>query len=185
MAVLSLRRAVRWSIGIYPRRLIPTTTQLALRRDLGAEFGRRNEEVRTVSARSRRAALSWVAPANPLPPLPMPFFPNTHRPSLPLVLRRLAHFPSEILSIPIRHQHPFFYGSHPCPMSSFALFPPLPPIHKERERRRLKKSHPLREGRIALVDMAGRYSFSDGEGTARTTRSATPSDVSSVDEHVL
>ena len=31
--------------------------------------------------------------------------------------------------------------------------------------------------------MAGRYSFSDGEGSARNTRSATPSDVSSVDEH--
>ena len=107
MAVLSLWQAVRWSIGIYLRRLI-TTTQLALRRDLGAEFGRRDEEVRTVSARSRRAALSRFAPANPLPPLPMPFFPNTHRPSLPLVLRRLARFPSKIPSIPIRHQHPFF-----------------------------------------------------------------------------
>ena len=69
-------------------------------------------------------------------------------------------------------------------MSSLALLPPSPPIHKERERRRLrKKSRPLREARIELVNMAGRYSFSDGEGSARNTRSATPSDVSSVDEH--
>jgi hypothetical protein len=63
------------------------------------------------------------------------------------------------------------------------LVPPSLPIHKERERRRLrKKSRPFREGRIELVDMAGRYSFSDGEGPARNARSVTPSDVSSVDE---
>jgi len=68
-------------------------------------------------------------------------------------------------------------------MSSLALLPPSPPIHKERGRRRLrKKIRPLREGRIELVDMASRYSFSDGEGPARNARSATPSDVSSVDE---
>jgi len=33
-----------------------------------------------------------------------------------------------------------------------------------------------------LVDMAGRYSFSDSEDSARNARSATPSDLSSVDE---
>jgi len=56
-------------------------------------------------------------------------------------------------------------------------------MHKERERKWLrKKSHPLREGRIELVDMAGRYSFSDSEDPARNARSATPSDLSSVDE---
>ena len=33
-----------------------------------------------------------------------------------------------------------------------------------------------------LFDMAGQYSFSDGEGPARNARSATPLDVSSVDE---
>ena len=38
-------------------------------------------------------------------------------------------------------------------------------------------------GRIQLVNMARRYSFSDSEGSARNARSATPSDVSSVDEH--
>ena len=41
----------------------------------------------------------------------------------------------------------------------------------------------LPRGRIQLVNMAGRYSFSDGEGSARNARSAMPSDVSSVDEH--
>ena len=72
-----------------------------------AEFGHRDED-RTVIPWSRRAALSRFAPANPSPPPPMPFFPNTHLPSLPLVLQRPACFPSEIPSIPIRHQHPLF-----------------------------------------------------------------------------
>ena len=76
-------------------------------------------------------------------------------------------------------------------MSSLALLPPSPPIHKKRERRWLKKkARPLREGRIELVDMAGRDSFLDGEGPARNARSATPSVVPSADEryqhhHVL
>jgi len=52
--------------------------------------------------------------------------------------------------------------------------------------RRSSRPHP--EGRIEFVNMAGRYSFSDGEGPARNSRSATPSDMSSVDgryHHVL
>ena len=70
-------------------------------------------------------------------------------------------------------------------MSGFALLPPSPTIHKERERRRLqKKSRPCPEGTIELVGMAGQYLFSDGEAPTKNGRSATPmSDVSSTDEY--
>jgi len=45
-------------------------------------------------------------------------------------------------------------------MSDSTLLSPLPPIHIERERRRLwKNSRPRPEGRIELVDMTGGYSF--------------------------
>ena len=209
-------------MAIYPRGLIPITTQLALRRntrkigmmisksrrgitrlggpgclrrdesrgdevelqakrdDLDAKFGHRGEEDRTVA----RFAL-----ANPLPlPLPpMAFFPsNNQRPSPEPFLRSPT---ASVFSIPNTiHTNssstPLVYGSHPCLMSSLALLPPPPPIHKERERKKLwKKSRPLREGRIELVDKAGWHSFSDGEGPARNARFATTSNVSSVDEH--
>ena len=158
----------------------------AKRDDLDAEFGRRDEEDRTVTARSRRAALSRFAPPNPSPPPPMPFFPSNNQHPSPEPFPRSPT--ASVFSVPntiytYSSSTPLVYGSHPRPMSSLALLPPSPPIHKERERRRLrKKSRPLREGTIELVDMAGRYSFSDGEGLPRNTRSATPSDVSSVDE---
>jgi hypothetical protein len=48
----------------------------AKRDESNQEFGRRDEEDRTVTARSRRAALSRFASANPSPPLPMPLFPT-------------------------------------------------------------------------------------------------------------
>jgi serine/arginine repetitive matrix protein 2 len=158
----------------------------AKRGDLDAEFGRRDEEDRTVTARSRRAALSRFAPPNPSPPPPMPFFPSNNQHPSPEPFPRSPT--ASVFSVPntiytYSSSTPLVYGSYPRPMSSLALLPPSPPIHKERERRRLrKKSRPLREGTIELVDMAGRYSFSDGEGSARNARSATPSDVSSVDE---
>ena len=50
------------------------------------------------------------------------------------------------------------------------LVPPFRRLYTKNDRRRLrKKGRPLREGRIELVDKAGRYSFSDGEGPARNT----------------
>jgi hypothetical protein len=54
----------------------------AKRDDLDAEFGRRNEEDRAVTAQSRHAALSRFALPNPSPPPPIPFFPwNNQHPS--------------------------------------------------------------------------------------------------------
>jgi hypothetical protein len=41
-------------------------------------------------------------------------------------------------------------------------------MHKEQERRRLrKKSHPCSEGTTKLIDMAEPYSFLDGKGPTR------------------
>jgi len=98
---------------------------------------------------------------------------HTHPHNLFLVLQSPACFPFRTLSIPIHLRPPFFYGSHPRPFSGFASLPPSPLICKERERRLRKKSRPHPEGRIELVDMTGRYSFSHGEGPMKNG-SATP-----------
>jgi len=181
----SLWRAARWKTRIYPICLIPTTIQLALQRntrkvgmtiskleakrdELDAGFGRRDED-RAVTARSRRAALSRFASANPwLPPLMLFFAANNQCPSPGL----LPRFPTgSVSSIPntIRtysSSTPLFYGPHPRLMSGLDFLPSSPPIHKEWERRRLrKKNRPYSEGRIELVDMAHRYSFSVLEPT--------------------
>ena len=107
---------------------------------------------------------------------------NTDLPSLSLVLQRPAYFPSQIPSIPIRRRPLLFMVPFRvrCPASPCC---PLRRLYTKNERRRLrKKSRPLREGRIELVDMAGWYSFSDGEGLAGNVRPAMPTDVSFVDE---
>ena len=124
--------------------------------NLGAET-RRTE----LTARLHRAVLSQLASATPSPPSHMLFFPSNNQHLSP------EHFPcsptTNVFSIPHTYSSlaPLVYGSHPRPMSSLALFPPLPPIHKDRETRQLrKKSHPLQEGRMELVDMA---SFPDGK----------------------
>ena len=77
---------------------------------------------------------------------------------------------------------PLVYSFQPRPLSDFALLHPWPPIHKEQKRRQLSKSPPRLEARIELVDMAGRYSFSD-EGSTRNGYSAMLIlDILSVDE---
>ena len=163
--------------------------ELELEAKLDSEFGRRDEEDRTVTARSRRAALSRFATANSSPPPPMPFFPTSVQHPSPEPFPRSPT--ASVFSVP-NTIHTYssstalvYGGSHPRPMSGFALLPPSPPIHKERERRRLrKKSRPRPEGMIELVGMASQYSFSDGEGPTKNGRSATPmSDVSSTDEY--
>ena len=122
--------------------------------NLGADTRRTNLSLlgRVVAARSR------FAPANPLPPPPMPFFPsnNQHLTPKPFPRSPTASVFSVLNTIHIYSSStPLVYGSYP--MSSFALLPPLPPIHKERERNRLrKKGRPLREGRIELVFVLGR-----------------------------
>ena len=156
---------------------------------LDSEFGRRDEEDRTVTTRSRRAALSRFA-ANSLPPPPMPFFPTSVQHPSPEPFPRSPT--ASVFSVP-NTIHTYssstalvYGGSHPRPMSGFAFLPPSPPIHKERERGRLqKKIRPRPEGTIELVGMAGQYSFSDDEGSMKNGRSATPmSDVSSTDEYI-
>ena len=107
--------------------------------ELDPEFGRR-----TATAQSRRAALSRFASANPLPPPPGGLchsspLTNNQRPSPePFPRSPTAH----MFSISnIIHTYssltPLGYGSHPRPISGFALLPPSPPIHKERERMNL------------------------------------------------
>ena len=68
------------------------------------------------------------------------------------------------------------YGSQSCPSPGFALLPPSPPIHKEREMRQLRPVCAQRgESNWSI--------WSDSQGPTRNERSATPmSDVSDVDE---
>jgi hypothetical protein len=47
---------------------------------------------------------------------------------------------------------PLVYSPHPLPISGFALFPHLLPIHETRELR--KRSYPHAPGRFGLVDIS-------------------------------
>ena len=87
------------------------------------------EEDRTVTARSRRAALARLSAPSHLP----------HSPT------------SSVFSVPTTI-HTYSSTAHLRPTSAFALISPSPPIHKERERRRLrKKSRPKPPAVIRLV----------------------------------
>ena len=98
------------------------------------ESGRGDEEDRTVTTRSRRAALSWFASGNPSPPPPMPFFhTNSQHPSpepFPHYLTASALSVSNTIRIYSSSTVPV-YGSHPRPMSDFALLPPSHPCIEE------------------------------------------------------
>jgi hypothetical protein len=109
--------------------------------DENSEFGLFAEEDRTVTARSRRAALARLsAPAH------LPYSPT-----------------SSVFSVPTTI-HTYSSTAHLRPTSAFALISPSPPIHKERERRRLrKKSRPKPQAVFELVEIPSqeRPSFSD------------------------
>ncbi|KAF9524755.1 hypothetical protein CPB83DRAFT_909652 [Crepidotus variabilis] len=205
--------------------------------DEGGEFGFADkEEDRTVTAKSRRAALKRLStgsnsqpplPAAPAPPLPTTFMaqhPSGSTPYLHFAAPPHHLFPhrsptSSVFSVPNTvhtHNHDTYsyFGSttHLRPTSAFALLPPSPPIHKERERRRLrKKSRPKPEGMFELASIGGssrnasetrlgalsswtrhRRSFSDdadiepsSEGASHhRIRTETPSDMSSTDGHL-
>lgn len=159
--------------------------------DDGAEFGfTEKEEDRTVTARSRRAALkrlsssSNLAPPSLPPPLPTNFLVNTsqqHAQAGPY--RTFQPFPprsptASVFSIPTTTQtHDHYYSSttHLRPTSAFALLPPSPPIHKERERRRLrKKSRPKPQGTFELASLRG-SSINASETRLGSSRSVGPS----------
>jgi len=160
--------------------------------DDSAEFGMfaEREEDRTVTARSRRAALQRLSstPPPPLPfnrtethQLPSPFVAGSNHP-YPHPYRQQQPFPqrsptSSVFSVPntVTTHHTYSSTTHLRPTSAFALLPPSPPIYKarERERRRLrKKSRPKPQGAFELSSIAGgsgsdsrhghnRFSFSD------------------------
>lgn len=145
--------------------------------DESAEFGLFAEEDRTVTAKSRRAALARLTtPLPPLNPAPHPRSPT-----------------SSVFSVPTTI-HTYSSTTHLRPTSVFALIPPSPPIHKERERRRLrKKSRPKPQGVFELAELPPtqeRRSFSDLDdlprpslelSTGRTAMSSR-SDLSSVED---
>ncbi|TFK35721.1 hypothetical protein BDQ12DRAFT_706594 [Crucibulum laeve] len=143
--------------------------------DEDEEFGYADkEEDRTVTARSRRAALSRLtttangSPPPPVPALPLPFQLASHTTTTGLGIGIPHPFPrsptSSVFSVPAsiadgRSSNPASSTTLLRPISSrgssgggasaagLAGLPPSPPIHKERERRRLrKKSRPVREG---------------------------------------
>ena len=106
-----------------------------------SEFGLFAEEDRTVTVKSRRAALVRLSAPGNLP----------HSPT------------ASVFSVPTTI-HTYSSTAHLRPTSAFALVPPSPPIHRERERRRLrKKSRPKPQAVIELVEIASqeRPSFSD------------------------
>ncbi|KAF9076314.1 hypothetical protein BDP27DRAFT_1398518 [Rhodocollybia butyracea] len=108
------------------------------------------EEDQTVTARSRRVALSRLAvysPPPPVPPLPDDLFlsPHEHEFNLPGPSRSPT---ASVFSVPASH---YSYNSttHLRPSGRLGNLPASPPIHKERERRRLrKKSKAKRPGAI-------------------------------------
>ncbi|KAI0070816.1 hypothetical protein K474DRAFT_1669674 [Panus rudis PR-1116 ss-1] len=116
-------------------------------------FGDREDD-RTVTSRNRRAALSPTFPGDtpppPVPPIPTALLGSRHEP---------APFPrsptASVFSVPVSSTggtESIGYSStahlalRPTVSgSSFGALPPSPPIHRERERRRLrKKSRPPR-----------------------------------------
>lgn len=133
------------------------------------------EEDRTVTARTRhRLARQSNSLANSSPPPPMP--------SLPLFARPFPRSPtSSVFSVPATTQTHSSYNSttHLRPTISrsssgaggLAGLPPSPPIHKERERRRLrKKSRPHNVPNPQMYELTAvrpqpyaMPTFSDGE----------------------
>ena len=157
--------------------------------DDSAEFGfAEKEEDRTVTAKSRRAALKRLSsPSNSaLPPMPPPL-PTDFL--LSLSQQRAQGGPyrtfqqpfparsptSSVFSVPTTaNTHDQYYSSttHLRPTSAFALLPPSPPIHKERERKRLrKKSRPKPKGAFELASLRG-SSTNASETHLGRTRSA-------------
>lgn len=156
------------------------------------EFGFNDgeEEDRTVTARSKRSALSHLShsPPPPVPPIPL------------ALLSATSHYSSErpyprsptasVFSVPATAhsgRESFYHNNsttHLHPTSSrtsiaFANLPPSPPIHKERERRRLrKKSRPPE----AVYELAVRNSmapqsssdFSEGSDASHSVRPESP-----------
>jgi hypothetical protein len=107
-----------------------------------------------------------------LPILPYPrksFFPSKNQhpfPDLFFVLQRPVYSPIQIPSTPIHHRLllftvPFLFDVRLCSIAPSAL-------HTKNERNGSQGRRAVRpEGRIELVDMTSRYSFSDGEGPTR------------------
>ena len=98
----------------------------AKRDESDQESGQGDGEDRTVTARSRRAALSRFASGNPSPPPPMPFFhTNGHHPSPEPSRSPTASVFSVSNTIRIYSSSTaLIYGSHLRPISGFALLPP-------------------------------------------------------------
>ena len=130
--------------------------------DENTEFGLFAEEDRTVTARSRRAALARLS---------VPTSGHFHPPCSPT---------SSVFSVPTT-VHTYSSTAHLRPTSAFALIPPSPPIHKERERRRLrKKSRPKPQAVFELVEIPSqlRPSFSDVDLPRAASEDANRSDLS-------
>lgn len=136
------------------------------------------EEDRTVTARSRRAALSRLTSSNSSPPPPVPPLPFAQpRPfprsptssvfSVPNTLGSGSNTGSSQYNHSTTHLRPTVSRTSAGTSGGFANLPPSPPIHKERERRRLrKKSRPQPQGVFELTSMPPRTTSrhsSDGD----------------------
>ena len=123
-----------------------------------AQFPLFAEEDRTVTAKSRRAALARLSTPG-------------HPPRSPT---------SSVFSVPTTIQT-YSSTAHLCPTNTFAFVPPSPPIHKERERRRLrKKSRPKPQAVFELVEFSSqeRSSFPEVDLPRPCSRRSSRSDPS-------
>ncbi|KAH6905586.1 hypothetical protein BKA70DRAFT_1291645 [Coprinopsis sp. MPI-PUGE-AT-0042] len=164
--------------------------------DDDAEFGfldNEKEEDKTVTARSRRSALPRPSPPpSPIAPPPVPTFLSSS-PRIPVFPNSSPSLPaprsptSSVFSVPTTiggaDTRSFTSTTYLRATSrsssghghvSLSQLPPSPPIHKARERRRLRKKSrpaPTNAGIYEMTNMAGRrnypyayaYAFSDGE----------------------
>lgn len=140
------------------------------------------EEDRTVTARSRRAALSHLGPSNatpppPVPPIPLSILTATNPNNLPPEKPFPRSPTASVFSVPTLNSgsgrdsvaYSYYHNNsttHLRPTMSRTSFgglhnlPPSPPIHKERERRRLrKKSRPPEAGVYELTAMRNPPSY--------------------------
>ncbi|KAG6909511.1 hypothetical protein DXG01_017068 [Tephrocybe rancida] len=128
--------------------------------ELGS-YADRDEEDRTVTARSRRAPAQFSSSPPPVPALPLPFL-------LPNSATGPSPFPrsptSSVFSVPTARPPSSAFTvtstTHLRPTSSrsssaLSGLPPSPPIHRERERRRLRKKSRPQGAAIELAVIRG------------------------------
>jgi len=156
----------------------PSPSHCSSDEDEDAEFGGVGaEEDRTVTARSQR---SPHTPPPPVPPIPFSTVHLTTTASTSTNTHLTVPSPrsptASVFSVPgssiadttsLRSTAPLQPSlSSNLPMNGLRYVPPSPPLHRERRRLR-KRSRPLPQGVMQLIDINHLYPFSDTEADRR------------------